>query len=154
MLCELLYPRVYRYVYYRVSNREDQEDITNDVLIKVIQSIPGQKGGSIHGWVYKIASNLVTDYYRRRGVRETVELVEDPNVIVGDDEKTVEQPLMHAALREAMTHLTEDQREVITLKFIQGHETGEIAEMLGKSVEAIRALQFRGLVSLRKLLGK
>jgi len=59
-----------------------------------------------------------------------------------------------ANLKDALNHLTDDQQQVMVLKFIEGYETEEIAKILGKSTGAVRAIQFRGLTALKDMFGK
>jgi len=152
-LCEYFYPKVYRYIYYRVNTLEDRDDLTNEVFLRMVQSIRKQRG-SVHAWIFRIAANIVIDYYRRRAVRKELEQPAESAEAVADENTIPDSFLEQERLRRAMDRLTGDQQDVIVLKFIEGYENDEIADMLGKSVEAIRALQFRALISLRKLLGK
>ncbi len=144
-------PKIYQYVFYRVNGREDAEDLMNEICLRVINSIRNQQG-SFTAWIFRIASNMVTDYYRRRAVRRNVELRENTIEAVEDKSNMPDKLLIQEEVKQALLHLTEEQQQVIILKFIEGYENDEIAVMLGKSVGAIRALQFRALTSLRNLL--
>ncbi len=152
-LCEHYLPKIYQYVFYRVNRREDAEDLTNEICIKAIRNIRSQKG-SFEAWLFRIASNMITDFYRRRGVRRKFEVHQDESQIVEERSGLADQLLTQAELKQALLQLTDEQQEIITLKFIEGFGNDEIAEMLGKSVGAIRALQFRALGSLRQLLSE
>jgi len=151
-LCEIFYPKLYRYFYYRVNRVEDAEDLTNDTLLKAVGALRDQRG-SVHAWIFRIASNLLTDFYRRQSVRESVELVGASIESVQSDGSQTDAVVEREELRQALLHLTEEQQQVIVLKFIEGYGTDEIAEVLGKSAGAIRAIQFRALTSLRSLYG-
>src|SRR3972149_5085849 len=70
-LCEYFYPKVYRYIYYRVNTLEDRNDLTNEVFLRMVQSM-GKQRGSVHAWIFRIAANIVRDYYRRRAVRKEI----------------------------------------------------------------------------------
>jgi len=150
-LCEHFYPKIYRYMLYRVKSREDAEDLTGEVFVRMVKSLPKQRG-SFPAWLYRIASNLVTDSYRRREVRKEVPLTEDAVGSIKDIAEDIDNSLLSDQLEQAVGHLTAEQQEVLRLKFIEGYDSGEIAEILGKSVGAIRALQFRALTALRQLL--
>lgn len=151
-LCETFYPKVYRYFYYRVNRIEDAEDLTNETCLKAVRALQQQRG-SFHAWVFRIASNLVTDFYRRRSVRQSVESVGDSIGTFHGNGDQADAVVEREELRRALLHLTEEQQQVIVLKFIEGYETDEIAEMLGKSTGAIRAIQFRALTTLRTMFG-
>jgi RNA polymerase sigma-70 factor (ECF subfamily) len=151
-LCEMFYPKVYRYFYYRVNRIEDAEDLTNETCLKAVGALQKQTG-SFHAWIFRIASNLVTDFYRRRSVRQSVESVGDAIETIHDNGRLTDATLEQEELKQALLHLTEEQQQAIVLKFIEGYETDEIAEMLGKSAGAIRAIQFRALTTLRTMFG-
>ncbi|MBI5021767.1 MAG: sigma-70 family RNA polymerase sigma factor [Ignavibacteriales bacterium] len=151
-ICEHFYPKIYRFLFYRVNGIENAEDLTGEVCARVIQSMNEQKG-SFTSWIYTIASNMVTDHYRRRSVRSIVEMKEDLAETVGYNDNSMENSLTQNELKDAILQLTEEQQKVITLKFIEGYETEEIANMLSKSAGAVRAIQFRALTALRTLFG-
>jgi len=152
-LSRYIYPRVYHYIYYRVSHREDAEDLTSDVVLKVVQSIK-QQNGNFRAWMYRIARNTVIDWYRRRAVRSEVSLSEMPGEIADKSVAVSSQVLTKEKLRQGLLILTEEQRQVILLKFIEGYSNDEIAKIMGKSVGAIKLLQFRALKSLRNFFRK
>ena len=152
-LSQYCYPRIFRYIYYRVNNSADVEDLVSEVCLKMVRSIQSQNG-SFDAWIFRVASNVVTDYYRRRAVRRTVEPINDSIENVRDGTNEINNLLDHQELRQMLAHLTDEQQQVIIFKFIEGYGNDEIADMLGKSVEAVRALQFRALTALRKLLGE
>ncbi len=152
-LSQYCYPKVFRYVYYHVSNPADVEDLVGEVCLRMVQSIRDQKG-SFDGWIFRIASNVVTDHYRRRGVRHVIEPVADSVEDIVDDTDETGHLLNQEQLKQGLAHLTPEQRQVTILKFIEGYETEEIAHMLEKSNEAVRALQFRALTTLKKILQK
>ena len=147
-LCAHFYSKIYRFIYYRVNTVEDAEDLTSEVCLRVIKSIHEQKG-SFYAWIFRIASNMITDHYRRRVVRSNVESVGESIEEMIDEGNKQNELLEQKELRQSLKQLTEEQQEVVVLKFIEGYGTDEIANMLGKSSGAIRAIQFRALTSLR-----
>lgn len=148
-LSEYGYARIYTYIYYRVNHREDAEDLTSEVVLKVIKALKNQKG-NFNAWIYKIASNAVIDFYRRRGVRSEVSISEMPGEIPDKSVSFSKQILTQEKLRHGLDRLTEEQSRVIILKFIEGYSNSEIAKIMGKSVGAVKVLQFRALRALRK----
>lgn len=146
------YPFVFRYLYYRSVTREDAEDLTSEVFVRVVSSIKGQKG-YFPAWLIRIAKNLLTDYYRKRGrSRETsLEEIEEP---FSDSNKDTKESLHPDDLRKMLDFLTDEQKEVIILRFIEGNTNEEVAKIMNKSVGAIKALQFRALTALREILKK
>ncbi len=152
-LSRYAYARVYHYMYYRVSNREDVEDLTSEVVLKMVRSLKRQRG-NFHAWIYRIARNSLIDFYRRRAVRSEMSLSEMHNELPDKSPPLNGQVLTSQKLRQGMETLTEEQRQVILLKFIEGHTNGEIARIMGKSIGAIKVLQYRAVKSLRKYFRK
>jgi RNA polymerase sigma-70 factor (ECF subfamily) len=103
-------------------------------------------------WLYTIARNLIADYHR--SADRTVELVLDEQVVADTihPESAAELGLTQDKLASALTHLTEEQRQVVILKFIEGYDNKSVAQMLGKPVGAVKSLQHRALASLRRIL--
>lgn len=145
--------RIYRYVFFRVTDTELAEDLTSQVFLKAWENLRRYKpGGPFVAWLYTIARNTVIDHYRTR--KPSVPL--DQTVIKDDPELDEKVDLKHdiGILQEAMQELTDEQREVLTLRFLADMETAEIAEQMQKSEGAIRALQMRALQALAKAMGK
>jgi len=146
------YPFVFRYFYYRSVTREDAEDLTSEVFVRVVSSIKGQKG-YFPAWLISIARNLLTDYYRKRGRsgETSLEEIEEPSLDSDENEKDTLHP---DDIRKMFDMITEEQKEVIILRFIEGNTNEEVAKTMNKSIGAIKALQFRALSALRDILKK
>jgi RNA polymerase sigma-70 factor (ECF subfamily) len=145
---------VYRYVLYRVREPSDAEDLTSEVFTRAFANIHRYRwqGKSFLAWLYTIARNAVTD--RRRRQRPTVDL--DDAYGVAEEGPTAHDRAVRGeqvdALRGAVKHLTSEQQEVLVLRFVENMSSRQVAKVLGKNEGAIRALQFRALGRLRKLL--
>jgi RNA polymerase sigma-70 factor (ECF subfamily) len=150
-ICERLYPRIYRYLSYKVDDSRDAEDLAGDVFVRMLEAIRSQKG-NLEAWLFRIARNVLTDHYRKRAVRsDTVGLPEE--IGGGDDTSAAaERKLDEDRLKQGLKALTEEQKEVVILRFVMGYEHNELAEIMGRSAGAIRALQFRALSALRDAL--
>ena len=156
-LCELYYRDVYSYIYYRVSSVEDAEDLTNDVFLRMVESIRSCRSSeekSFLAWLFRIASNCVVDYYRRRAIRNHLPLDEVHLPPHDGPEDFVETELTNERLQLALLSLTDEQQQVIILKFVEGLSNAETAKILGKSEGAIKSLQQRALASLWRILTK
>lgn len=145
----------YRFIFYRVSDEQTAEDLTSQVFLKAWDNLPGYeiRGLPFRAWLFQIARNTVIDHYRTH--KETVPL--EPDVLTKPDPaanvtREVEKRLEGEWLRAMLEHLTDDQREVLTLKFIHGLSTKEVAAFMGKRQGAIRALQMRGLQTLADMI--
>jgi RNA polymerase sigma-70 factor (ECF subfamily) len=145
--------RVYRYIYFRVSDDDTAEDLTSKVFLKAWEHLPRFKSGTspFIAWLYTIAHNMVVDHYRV--TRPSVELDEARNLPAGDPLPDAQYELRSdvQALRRALDKLTREQRDVVTMKLLDGMSTDEIAARMRKSPGAVRALQMRGLQALAKI---
>lgn len=142
---------IYRYVYYRVNNPQIAEDLTADVFTRAIEGLPRYRdtGTPFLAWLYRIAHARVVDHYRRQDRRPTESDVEaQPLPVEPDmDERLIRQHVAQI-LRKAIADLTPDQQQVIILRFVEGHKIDEVAQLLDKKPNAIKALQHRALRSL------
>jgi RNA polymerase sigma-70 factor (ECF subfamily) len=145
---------VYRYLLYRVREASDAEDLTSEVFTRAFANIHRYRwqGKSFLAWLYTIARNAVTD--RRRRERPTVDI--DTAFSLAEDGPTAHERAVHGeqvvALRGAVKYLTTEQQQVLALRFESNLSSRQVAKLLGKNEGAIRALQFRALGRLRKLL--
>ena len=148
--------RIYRYIFFRVTDEQTAEDLTSQVFFKAWENLDRCKstGAPFIAWLYTIARNAVIDYYRTR--KNTVAL-EAAATLASDElapDERIELQFETDSLREALQELTPDQQRVVVLKFIAGMSTDEIAGQLHKSPGAIRALQMRALQALAKQMEK
>jgi RNA polymerase sigma-70 factor (ECF subfamily) len=155
----LLYDRhvaaIYRYVYYRVRDDAEAEDLTSDVFMRALKAIPRyEPRQAFLAWLYRIARNAVIDR-ARKGNRQVPfeDALEHPGVdrIVEPDVEL----LAHsdgAMLRLALAKLTPLQQEIIVLRFLEGYSTQEIARLVGKNEGTVRGIQFRAIGALRQLI--
>lgn len=150
-LCRYAYSRIYYYLFYRVKNKEDAEDLTSEVVLKMVKGLRNQHG-NFRAWIYKIARNALIDYYRKIGRVQEISYEDLSHTIPADENP--KEILMIDRLKEAITHLTKEQADLITLKFIQEYDNKEIAQIMGKPIGAIKVLQYRALKALREYFRK
>lgn len=144
--------RVYRHLYYMVGNAAEAEDLTAQAFLQAWQSIDRYeiRGAPFVSWLLRIAHNLGVSYLRSR--KESAQL---PETLVDhgsqrNPETAVQQRLEGERVREAILRLRDEQRQVIILRFVEDLEYREVAEIVGKSVAAVRVIQHRALNALRK----
>lgn len=146
--------RIYNYIYYRLGDAHLAEDLTGTVFLKMLEAIQTSKSWNVSfsGWLYRIAHNLIVDHFRRSQQNRSAPL--DDRLIAGDEDpvKAVERRFENARLRRAIEQLTEEQGQVVMLKFVEGLTNAEVAQTMGKTEGAIKSLQFRALASLRRIL--
>lgn len=148
--------KIFNYIYRRTGDEALAEDFTAQVFLRMLESIRDQKAwhSSFSGWLYRIAHNLVIDHYRRKGRQGTVDIDEAAPTASEehDPEITVEQTLDAERLRAAIRRLTDEQAEVVSLRFLEGYSISEVAAMMNRTEGAIKALQYRAVATLRTLL--
>ncbi|MBM4420661.1 MAG: sigma-70 family RNA polymerase sigma factor [Chloroflexi bacterium] len=155
-LYETYADQVYRYVLYRLRIPADAEDVTADVFARAFANIHRYRwqGKSFLAWLYTIARNAITD--RRRRDRPTVDI--DAAYGVSADGPTAHDRAVRGealtVLKAAITRLTGEQQAVLSLRFVDDLSSAQVARRLGKKEGAIRALQFRALARLRKMLAR
>jgi RNA polymerase sigma-70 factor (ECF subfamily) len=152
-LCRFVYGRVYAYVFYRVRQREDAEDLTTEVILKMVKALPKQNGNFM-AWVYKIAANTVIDHQRRLTSRKEISL-EVLKVDLADKKDSIPKNILTAdRLKIGIAELTPEQAEVISLRFLQENNLEETARITGKSIGAVKVMQFRAIKALREFFKK
>ncbi len=154
-LYELYFVPVFRYIYLRVKGREEAEDLAQNVFLKVYQSISSfqEQGKSPLAYFFTVARNAVIDHWKKKksasvdpqAISEMPDPAENPQELT---EKDITIKTIHQAIQQ----LTDDQREVIIMKFINELPNSEIAGLLGKTEDAVRQLQCRALRTLRQQL--
>ena len=144
--------RVYRYIYFRVSEDTTTEDLVSQVFLKAWQNLDHYKTGPAPfiAWLYTIARNIVIDHYRSK--KELVPLERAaalPADAPGPDEEA-QLRFDLEAMRDALQSLSGDQKQVLILKYIAGLPNEAIARIMNKQEGTIRGLQMRGLQVLAK----
>lgn len=148
---DLHFTRIYSYIYRKTGDRQAAEDLTSDTFMKALANIKGYRytGQPMIAWLYRIASNVVTDHYRARrpsaSLDEGMQLASDE---VGPEEAALALDDQQAVARAIRT-LSPDQQDVVLMRFSGGMRLKEIAETIGKTEGAVKALMFRALGSLR-----
>jgi RNA polymerase sigma-70 factor (ECF subfamily) len=146
---------IYRYVYYRVRDDAEAEDLTSDVFMRALKAMPRyEPRQAFLAWLYRIARNAVIDRARRGNRQVSFEdALEHPGadqIIEPDAEVLAHSD--NATLRGALAKLTPLQQEVIVLRYLEGYSTQEIARIVGKREGTIRGIQFRAIGALRQLI--
>ncbi len=148
--------RVYRHIYYRVSNTADAEDLTQQVFIKAWQAIGRYKkrASPFLAWLIKISHNLVIDFYRAKKPETNIDFDSIATKPETDPAHLAEAHFNQQEIRQAINKLHGDQQQVILMRFIEDFSYAEIATALGKSEGAIRVILHRGLAKLKTILDK
>ncbi len=150
---------VYRYIYYRVGTAQLAEDLTSETFLRALRRISSftWQGRDVGAWFVTIARNLIADHYKSGRYR--LELTTDDvtesgaaQLVADSPEGAVLDAMQNKVLLEAVKQLNPEQQECIVLRFLQGLSVAETAEAMGKNDGAIKALQYRAIRSLGRLL--
>ena len=153
-LYEQYYEKVVRYVFIRIGNRAEAEDLAGDVFLSALKSLRAYRGSveQMRFWIFKMAHNIVIDHYRKASKRRTVNLDDVDVPDKTDIEEMTEKKLQMEALSKALDKLTPAQREVIGLRFFAGLSSAEAGQVMGKSSGAVREMQCDAIQKLRTLM--
>jgi RNA polymerase sigma-70 factor (ECF subfamily) len=154
-LYEAYFDKIYRYIALRIRNETEAEDMTQQVFMKMLQSISSYKikGVPFSAWIYRIAHNQIVDFLRQQNKKSTVDIEGIPLPDTGEDPQHImEQEVDIKQLKQATRKLTAFQQEVLSLRFTGELSIAECASIMGKSEGAIKALQHSAVVALRKAL--
>ncbi|MBA3877963.1 MAG: RNA polymerase subunit sigma-24, partial [Anaerolinea sp.] len=146
---------LHRFIASRVNRPSDAEDLTQLVFVKALEALPRyeQRGVPFGGWLFRLARNTIIDHARTRHDHAELDAAADRATdAAGPDEVTLLRSDLDAVAR-ALAALTDEQREVIELRFFAGLSAREAAEAMGKQEGTVRGLQFRAIAALRRSLG-
>ena len=147
------FDRIYSYLHMTVGNRHDAEDLTTQTFLRMLESIGKFRfqTAPFSAWLFRIAHNLSMDHFRANRRWQPEEDVPEPH---GSEERSAEDEAFQSIGRQSMLELidslSQEQQQVLTLKFVFNFSNGEVATILGKTEGAIKSLQHRALVSLQK----
>ena len=147
-------PGIFRYFIFRVSDRAAAEDLTSEVFLHMLEGLPSYiaRGAPFVAWLFRIAHDRSVDYYRRLARRPAEELTAELRDQAPDPEAQVARRAEDRRLYEALATLTDEQKLVIQLRFIEAYSLEETARALSKSTGAIKAIQHRALGRLGQIL--
>ncbi len=151
------YSAIYRYIAFRVGDRETAEDLASEVFTRLLTALRDRNApqNTLRGWLYGVAARVVADHHRKQYRAPHVELDETLVSNEGDPAELLEDKLTQENLKQAMQELTEEQRHVLGLRFGADLPIQEVARTLGKTEGAIKQLQARAVAALaRKLTPK
>lgn len=149
------YPIVYRYILFRVGDVPLSEDLTSEVFLALLDALKNNRlrGDNLRAWLLATAGHRVQDEYRKRYHRPQENLDDHELLPDGlDTEEKADHAHEREQVRAALQQLSEDQQHVLTLRFSQELNIEETARALGRTVSAVKVIQFRAVQTLRKLL--
>jgi RNA polymerase sigma-70 factor, ECF subfamily len=153
-LYDRYFKQLYRYIYFRVQNQEEAEDLTETVFLKTLESIHRRRGSidNFQGWLFRTAHNLVIDHYRTEKNQVSIENISELKDNRRLPESQVQMQFDNVALAKAVATLSPEFQQVIACRFVSGMSHAETAKILGVNQGYLRVLQFRALKQLRIVL--
>jgi len=155
LLYDRYQPKIYRFIYFKVSHREEAEDLCHQVFLNAWQNISGykHKGFPFSAWLYSIARNRIIDYYRAN--REIVS-IEKIDIAIEDAKNAVHKKIEHKLelekIRETLKGLSQLEQDIIIMRFIEEMSLKEVAKALQKNELSVRVMQNRAIKKLKKLI--
>jgi RNA polymerase sigma-70 factor, ECF subfamily len=146
--------KIYRFIFIKVNSQEITEDLTSETFLRCWECFNrNKKIDNIQSFLYKIARNLVTDYYRQKGKAQIVSV---DNVPIIDEETNLEEKIQDNSdintVKSALLNLRDEYQNIVVWHYLDDLSVGEIANMTGKSEGAVRVCLHRALKGLKNEL--
>lgn len=152
-------PKLYRYAIYQLGDHPAAEDIAAETVARMLEKI-GQyrnSGAPFQAWLFSIARNLIRDSYRRKKNTEVISLdasmESDEIKSLGATDERIDGMAQRDELVRIMSSLSEEQRQILTLRIVEGWQPQEIAILLGRSIDSVKSLQYRALQAMKRQMG-
>ena len=145
---------LYGYIYSITGDHHLSEDVISETYLRMVEKIDGYSfyGAPFKAWLYRIAHNLAINALKRRRYTADIANLEQVAPPVDDPAATIAARCEAEELRAALAELTEEQQQVVLLRFVAGQSPGEVAQTLEKTENAVKQMQFRALRSLGRSL--
>jgi RNA polymerase sigma-70 factor (ECF subfamily) len=153
-ICASTWEALYRFIYYKVQNRQEAEDITQETYVKALSHLQKSniKIDKYISFLKTVSLNVIRDNWRknkRHGTSVNLDAINPEETAIED---TSEAEAQRALVQDALSQLSGEQRKVVELRILKGYSTAEVAEMMNKKESSIRVLQFRALKALAVIL--
>jgi RNA polymerase sigma-70 factor (ECF subfamily) len=152
---------IFRFILFNIGRSEDARDMTSAVFLKVweyAQNRGLKEDKSLRAFIYKVARNLVIDYYRTSNKSKNEKSVEDLADNLADEKQNIfskaEDNSDLERIKKCLGRLKDEYREIILMRFVDELSFAEISETTGKSIGSLRVLSFRALQALKELMGE
>ncbi len=155
LLYDKYQPQIYRFIYLKVGHREEAEDLTHQVFLKTWGSIEGYnfQGFPFSAWLYRIARNQIIDYYRTKKINLDLESITELKMETCFSEE-IDTDSEIEKVKAAVQQLSQNQQDVIILRFIEDLSLSETASILHKTETAVKLLQHRAIKKLKRVLNQ
>jgi RNA polymerase sigma-70 factor (ECF subfamily) len=153
-ICADTWKDLYRFIYYKVQNREEAEDITQETYARAISYLNKNEVKILEygSYLKAISMNIIRDRWRTRKRKGNSVNLEDVNPEEMATEDFADFINDRAEIEDALEQLTQEQRTVITLRIIKGYSVAETASLMKKKEGTVRVLQFRAIRALAQIM--
>lgn len=153
LLYDKYQPQIYRFIYLKVGQREEAEDLTHQVFLSAWRNIEKYrfKGFPFSSWLYQIARNEVIDHYRTKKQTTDLESIAEPET-TDPTERNLDLNFQMEKVRQAIARLSQEHQDILIMRFIEELSPEEVSEILGKPAATVRVLQHRALKKLKEFL--
>ena len=150
------YRPIYRFVYRHLGDQETSKELASEVFKRLVVTCKKKPlyTAQISAWLYRTANNLLIDHYRKQTHRNHLALNEEVEEKSMKPPEIVDKLISETYVRQALKSLTNEQRTVIVLKYLEGKSNQEVAEIMNKSVGAVKSIQHRAINALRRILAE
>lgn len=148
-------PKIFRYVYCKVCDRELAEDLVSEISLKAFEHFESyDEQYSFGGWFYGIARNHLIDHYKSSAKRQHTSLDEIENLVPDSSNPVADtiQTMKYDQLKAALAKLHDDEKELVTLHYLSGYSYREMGEMFGKEENTVKVATHRAVIKLQKIL--
>ena len=158
-LYDLYFPKIFRYISWRVGNKSDVEDLVSDIFTKAlnkIETFKWREGATFSSWIFRIAHNSLTDYYRTKQKRNYVNIDDLPEIETDEilPDESYDRRQLFKKLYQMIQELPERQAEIIIMRFFTGMKNKEISKVLGIKEKSVASSLCRGLQVLHNKFNK
>jgi RNA polymerase sigma-70 factor (ECF subfamily) len=150
------YAPIFRYIAFRVSDHQMAEDLTSEVFTRLLSALRDRHApqNTIRGWLYGAASIVVKEHYRQQKRAQHTELDESLANDMATPDQAVESKMLRERVKDALTELTEEQQNVLALRYGYELSIREVADTMNKSEGSIKQLRARALATLSRMLAE
>lgn len=156
---DLYVDKIYRFIYFKVSSKEEAEDLTSETFLKIWDYVNAESTdreiANPRALLYKIAHGLVVNFYRSSTRKNTVNIDDDVMQLADEKQDFVEEVALSQEIKQVegyLKHLKNDYRDAVMLRYIEQFSISEIAKILNKTPGAIRTMLHRALKALREII--
>lgn len=154
VLFDKYYAKIYRFIYFKVPNKETAEDLASQTFLKCWENLSeGNRIAKFQPWLYRISRNLIIDYFRSRE-KEELPLIYQENGEIEEVKVDPSQNLSREELEKIIFNLKHEAREIIVLRYIEGLSVKEISKIVDKSTVNVRVIIHRAIKELQQFINE